>query len=791
MLKKSRVLTALMTVIMLLGMVTVNPTDASAEIGSSGFLKTSGTLIKDNNGTGSVVNLRGTNLGGWLLQESWMSPLGATDEWTLRETLTNRFGESITESLINTYQSAWLTTAGLDNNNANAVPNIYSDSASTIASKWQKITTANFSANTAFQNMVKKYTSVSSTPPPSGTNLALNKPVTFSGQQAGNEAIHAVDGDISNRWSSQVFPQWITVDLGDVYNINATEVVPYMDRAYQFRVEVSTDGTNYSQIVDRTANTTGDASIANTFTGTNARYVKLTVTGCYNEPTDWTSINEFRVFGDTATPPPSSEPETVYSYLTARANQSIVCAENYGDDPLIANRTSAGGWESFQIINNSDGTISLLSKVNGKYVCADLNQSAKLIARSSTIDTWEKFQKVTQADGTIALKAMANDQYVCCDLNLGAVLYANRADVGGAWETFTITNVNDTDLPPETEKFVHPGLLSSQQDLDFMKAQVNSSTGNATKDGYNKMISDFRASTTYKPTAYETVTVLGSGSTTSEDSYRNDAHAAYANALRWVITGNPDNRDKSIQILNAWSYKFKSLANNNQPNQPTLEASWALPIWVSAAEIMRHYNNGAAGWSQADINQFETFVDRQLAYVKGNAYDAPNWKSSIALAIMAAGVFEDDQSLYDDGYNRMVTEIGKIGSDGKLPETDRDFVHAQYGLIGMAQGAEIAFQQGKGDLYGKKYNGESKPRLLLGSEYFVQCLLGTPVNGGPNYASNTKHNPPYEMILTRYKYDYNMAVPKTELFVTSQNRSTDLWENHFVGWTTLTHANLP
>lgn len=109
----------------------------------------------------------------------------------------------------------------------------------------------------------------------------------------------------------------------------------------------------------------------------------------------------------------------------------------------------------------------------------------------------------------------------------------------------------------------------------------------------------------------------------------------------------------------------------------------------------------------------------------------------------------------------------------------------------MAQGAEIAFLQGKGDLYGKKYNGESKPRLLLGSEYFVQCLMGTPINGGPNYSSNTKHNPPYEMILTRYKNDYNMAVPKTELFVTTQNRSTDLWENHFVGWTTLTHANLP
>lgn len=66
---------------------------------ASDFLKTSGIVIKNNYGTGSVVNLRGTNLGGWLLQESWMSPLGCTDEWTLRETLTNRFGEITKESL--------------------------------------------------------------------------------------------------------------------------------------------------------------------------------------------------------------------------------------------------------------------------------------------------------------------------------------------------------------------------------------------------------------------------------------------------------------------------------------------------------------------------------------------------------------------------------------------------------------------------------------------------------------------------------------------------------------------
>ncbi|WP_454050135.1 cellulase family glycosylhydrolase [Cellulomonas sp. Marseille-Q8402] len=49
-------------------------------------LKVSGTVLRDAGGTGDVVDLRGTNLGGWLLQEGWMSPAGeaplARTGWT-------------------------------------------------------------------------------------------------------------------------------------------------------------------------------------------------------------------------------------------------------------------------------------------------------------------------------------------------------------------------------------------------------------------------------------------------------------------------------------------------------------------------------------------------------------------------------------------------------------------------------------------------------------------------------------------------------------------------------------
>lgn len=40
------------------------------------FLKTSGQVIRNNSGTGKIINLRGTNLGSWLSQEYWIGPLG-------------------------------------------------------------------------------------------------------------------------------------------------------------------------------------------------------------------------------------------------------------------------------------------------------------------------------------------------------------------------------------------------------------------------------------------------------------------------------------------------------------------------------------------------------------------------------------------------------------------------------------------------------------------------------------------------------------------------------------------
>lgn len=130
-------------------------------------------------------------------------------------------------------------------------------------------------------------------------NVALFKPVTASSAQAGNPPSRLTDDNIlgDSRWAAQVFPQHAVIDLGDVYTIVQSEVYPYMDRAYRYRLEVSTNGTNYTQVVDRSQNTQGGNVIRDVFAPVDARYVRLVVTGAHNYSDNWVAFRQVRIFG--------------------------------------------------------------------------------------------------------------------------------------------------------------------------------------------------------------------------------------------------------------------------------------------------------------------------------------------------------------------------------------------------------------------------------------------------------------------------------------------------------------
>ena len=127
------------------------------------------------------------------------------------------------------------------------------------------------------------------------------------------------------------------------------------------------------------------------------------------------------------------------AYITSIANGQVVCAENGGSETIVANRSSCGGaWETFQIVNNDDGTVSLKSIANGKYVCAVIDENNQLLPRSESVGTWEKFIIEKISDGEYALYSLANGKYVQANLNDGGKLFATSETVAGAWEVFNI-----------------------------------------------------------------------------------------------------------------------------------------------------------------------------------------------------------------------------------------------------------------------------------------------------------------------------------------------------------------
>ena len=131
------------------------------------------------------------------------------------------------------------------------------------------------------------------------TNLALGRSSSADSTQSGNPVSNGNDGNAATLWRANDANtgHWWKVDLGASKNIAyGTQVMwPTSGAAYQYKVETSTDNTNWTVKVDKTGNTDTSQVINDYFTGT-ARYVRITVTGLPS------GVNagfwDFKVLGD-------------------------------------------------------------------------------------------------------------------------------------------------------------------------------------------------------------------------------------------------------------------------------------------------------------------------------------------------------------------------------------------------------------------------------------------------------------------------------------------------------------
>ncbi len=133
-------------------------------------------------------------------------------------------------------------------------------------------------------------------------NLAEGKTVWVSAAAESGDKI--VDGDPAEaaRWSTNGMPAAFVIDLGASETIELVKYYTFQNRAYQYTVEVSTDSTTWTQVVDRSANAAGMPVFADIFTPTQARYILVKITDAGNYGGSWVNVQEFEVYGEASCP---------------------------------------------------------------------------------------------------------------------------------------------------------------------------------------------------------------------------------------------------------------------------------------------------------------------------------------------------------------------------------------------------------------------------------------------------------------------------------------------------------
>lgn len=273
---------------------------------------------------------------------------------------------------------------------------------------------------------------------------------------------------------------------------------------------------------------------------------------------------------------------------------------------------------------------------------------------------------------------------------------------------------------------VHPGMLHSRAELDFLKKKI--ADGTQPWDSLFKQLqADKHAQLNWqaKPIA-DVIRGSYNNPNIGAGDLGDDSQAAYIQALEWALTGDKRFAKNSIEIMNAWSYKLNSISGSDMQ----LLAGITGYKFCNAAEIIRYTSNL---WKQKDQLQFENMLWK-IYYPLVKDYKPRangNWDASMIVTTMCIGIFTDDADIY-----HAAVEYAKNGhSNGAIPnyirdwgqcqESGRDQQHTQLGLGYVGDYCEVAWKQGD-DLYGAFDN-----RLATGTEYTAKYNLGKEVEFKP------------------------------------------------------------
>ncbi|WP_329349181.1 alginate lyase family protein [Streptomyces sp. NBC_01261] len=359
--------------------------------------------------------------------------------------------------------------------------------------------------------------------------------------------------------------------------------------------------------------------------------------------------------------------------------------------------------------------------------------------------------------------------------------------------------------------FVHPGVDVSRSQLDFARTEVLAGA-QPWKGAYDQMMASSYASLsrTPKPRA---VVECGSYSNPNYGctDEREDAIAAYTDALAWYITKDARYAQKAIEIMDAWSATITSHTNSNAP----LQTGWAGSSWPKAAEIIKYTYTGT--W--ANSARFATMLRNvYLPEIINGSNSNGNWELTMMDAAVGISVFLEDRTSYDKAMAIFRTRTAAyiyLASDGSVPktvpsqnlnttakivsywqgqstfvtgltqETCRDFTHTGYGLSSISHVAETSRIQGT-DLYGTDVGERLRQALGFQAKYQLGTAVPSWLCGG---SLTLGLGPVTEVGYNALHNRLGIAMANTQT-LTLNNRPAGS-NNLFVAWETLTHGDNP
>ncbi|SFR97281.1 X2-like carbohydrate binding domain-containing protein [Anaeromicropila populeti] len=190
-------------------------------------------------------------------------------------------------------------------------------------------------------------------------NLAEGKMVTGSSvESTGYEAANVTDGDLNTRWAStNTDPNWVCIDLGAKKELSKMIIVWEAAYASQYRIQVSDDGTTWTDAYITYSGKGGTEEISLDASG---RYVRMYGTQRYNYSWGY-SIFEIGVYGPESELSTSITPTVAAFDKNPSKQTDLIITTVPKDNTLIAIRNSTD-----VLVNGTDytvdGTIVTISK---------------------------------------------------------------------------------------------------------------------------------------------------------------------------------------------------------------------------------------------------------------------------------------------------------------------------------------------------------------------------------------------------------------------------------------------